>query len=101
MKNVSRYLLAVMAFTVLIGTPSAQTPTYPYNHIHLNVPDPAVASVWYKKNIPGGRRITEAPDRIMYGSTRLMFLRNADRETKRRQRHRSHRFLGAPISTRR
>ena len=77
MKNVSRYLLAAVAFTLLIGTPSAQTPTYPYDHIHLNVPDPAVASVWYEKNIPGGRRITEAPDRIMYGSTRLMFLRNA------------------------
>jgi catechol 2,3-dioxygenase-like lactoylglutathione lyase family enzyme/biotin operon repressor len=77
MKNVSRYLLAAMAFTLFVGTPSAQTPTYPYDHIHLNVPDPAVASVWYEKNIPGGRRITEAPDRIMYGSTRLMFLRNA------------------------
>jgi len=77
MRNVSRYLLSAMAFGLFIGTPSAQTQTYPYDHIHLNVPDPAVASVWYEKNIPGGRRITEAPDRIMYGSTRLMFLRNA------------------------
>ena len=78
MKNVSRYLLGLAAFgCFLIGTPSAQTPTYPYDHIHLNVPDPAVASAWYEKNMPGGRRITEAPDRIMYGSTRLMFLRNA------------------------
>ena len=56
----------------------AQTSTIPYDHIHLNVPDPAVASVWYEKNMTGGRRITEAPDRIMYGSTRLMFLRKAD-----------------------
>ena len=78
MKNVSRYLLGLAVFAYLVaGTPSAQTPTYPYDHIHLNVPDPAVASVWYEKNIPGGRRITEAPDRIMYGSTRLMFLRSA------------------------
>jgi catechol 2,3-dioxygenase-like lactoylglutathione lyase family enzyme len=82
MKNASQYffkgltLAATFGF-FLIGTPSAQTPTYPYDHIHLNVPDPAVASVWYEKNIPGGRRITEAPDRIMYGSTRLMFLRSA------------------------
>jgi catechol 2,3-dioxygenase-like lactoylglutathione lyase family enzyme len=59
------------------GTAAAQTKTLPYDHIHLNVPDPAVASVWYEKNIPGGRRIDEAPDRIMYGSTRLMFLRTA------------------------
>src|SRR4030095_13996228 len=78
MKNVSRYLLGVAAFgCFLIGTPSAQTQTFPYDHIHLNVPATPAASAWYEKNIPGGRRITEAPDRIMYGSTRLMFLRNA------------------------
>jgi catechol 2,3-dioxygenase-like lactoylglutathione lyase family enzyme len=82
MKNASQYFFKGLTLTAtfgffLIGTPSAQTPTYPYDHIHLNVPDPAVASVWYEKNIPGGRRITEAPDRIMYGSTRLMFLRSA------------------------
>ena len=78
MKNVSRYVLGLAVFGLFVaGTPSAQTPTYPYDHIHLNVPDPAAASAWYEKNIPGGRRITEAPDRIMYGSTRLMFLRNA------------------------
>ena len=81
MKHVSRYLLKCLLMTATLGlfvsTPGAQTPTYPYDHIHLNVPDPAVASAWYEKNMPGGRRITEAPDRIMYGSTRLMFLRNA------------------------
>ena len=56
------------------GHADAQTRTLPYDHIHLNVPDPAAASAWYEKNIPGARRITEAPDRLMYGSTRLMFL---------------------------
>ena len=45
----------------------------PYDHIHLNEPA-AEASVWWEKNIPGGRRITEAPDRIMYGAVRMMFL---------------------------
>jgi catechol 2,3-dioxygenase-like lactoylglutathione lyase family enzyme len=45
----------------------------PFDHIHLNEPG-AQASVWWEKNIPGGRRITEAPDRIMYGAVRLMFL---------------------------
>ena len=78
MQNVSRYLLGLAVFGFFVaGTPSAQTQTFPYDHIHLNVPDTAAASAWYEKNIPGGRRITEAPDRIMYGSTRLMFLRNA------------------------
>ena len=77
MKNVSRYLLAVVAFALFIGTPSAQTPapTYPYDHIHLNVPDAAEASAWYEKHM-GGKRITEAPNRLMFGSTRFMFLVN-------------------------
>jgi len=54
---------------------AAQTRTLPYDHIHLNVPDAAAAANWYEKHF-GGRRIDEAPDRIMYGSTRFMFLRN-------------------------
>ena len=54
----------------------AQTPTLPYDHIHLNVPDAAAAANWYEKHF-GGTRITEAPDRLMFGSTRFMFLRNA------------------------
>jgi catechol 2,3-dioxygenase-like lactoylglutathione lyase family enzyme len=50
---------------------------FPYDHIHVNVPDPAAAANWYEKYF-GGRRITEAPDRLMFGSTRFMFLRKAD-----------------------
>jgi len=76
MKNVSRYLISLAAFGALIAAPSAQTATLPYDHIHLNVPDPAVASDWYEKHM-GGKRITEAPNRLMFGSTRFMFLRNA------------------------
>src|SRR5437868_13099057 len=48
--------------------------TIPFDHIHLNEPA-AEASQWWEKNIPGGRRINEAPNRIMYGAVRLMFLR--------------------------
>ena len=51
----------------------AQTKMLPFDHIHLNEPA-AEASQWWEKNIPGGRRITEAPNRIMYGAVRLMFL---------------------------
>jgi catechol 2,3-dioxygenase-like lactoylglutathione lyase family enzyme len=70
---------AFAAVTTLVGAGSsaAQTPTLPYDHIHVNVPDPAAAANWYEKQF-GGRRITEAPDRLMFGSTRLMFLRKAD-----------------------
>lgn len=70
-------LLAAFALSALTQITVATAQTLPYDHIHLNVPDPAAASTWYEKNF-GGRRITEAPDRIMYGSTRLMFLRKAD-----------------------
>jgi len=65
-------VLAVGAF-VMVG--QAQTRTYPYDHIHMLVPDTAAASAWYEKNF-GGRRITEAPDRIMFGAVRLMFIRS-------------------------
>ena len=57
------------------GSGAAQT--FPYDHIHLNVPDPAAAANWYEKYF-GGRRITEAPNRLMFGSTRFMFLPKAN-----------------------
>jgi len=67
----------VLTFSVGIFGGCAAAQTFPYDHIHMNVPDPAAAANWYEKNF-GGRRITEAPDRLMFGSTRLMFLRKAD-----------------------
>lgn len=70
-------VFACWAVGAMAGAAGAQTATLPYDHIHINVPDPAAASAWYEKNF-GGRRISEAPDRIMYGSTRLMFLRKTD-----------------------
>src|SRR5580692_12929040 len=68
----------VMLSTVfLCFAASAAAQTFPYDHIHLNVPDPAAAANWYEKYF-GARRITEAPDRLMFGSTRLLFLKKAD-----------------------
>ena len=70
----ARSLLATVVFAgVFAAAAGAQTPTLPYDHIHLNVPDPAVAADWYEKYF-GGKRGTEAPNRIMFGSTRFMFL---------------------------
>ena len=68
-------VLSTVVLSVLLGTATGQT--FPYDHIHVNVPDPAAAANWYEKNF-GGRRITEAPDRLMFGSTRFMFLKKAD-----------------------
>ena len=74
-------LRTIVLSAVVVGASAplarAQTKTYPYDHIHLNVPDTAAAANWYEKNF-GGKRITEAPDRLMFGSTRFMFLRNAN-----------------------
>src|SRR5579864_7551697 len=70
-----RPLMLSTAFACFALGCAAQT--FPYDHIHVNVPDPAAAANWYEKYF-GGRRITEAPDRLMFGSTRFMFLRKAD-----------------------
>jgi catechol 2,3-dioxygenase-like lactoylglutathione lyase family enzyme len=45
------------------------------DHIHLSVPDQAKAVEWYQKYF-GGTTMTEAPDRLMLGDTRLIFLKN-------------------------
>src|SRR6478735_10133430 len=71
-----RISLTVAALLVVASFPSAQTAAWPYDHVHLLVPDPPAAANWYEKNF-GGKRITEAPDRLMYGSTRFMFLKLA------------------------
>ena len=74
-----RVMLSAAFACFALGTLSsfAAAQTFPYDHIHVNVPDPAAAANWYEKYF-GGRRITEAPDRLMFGSTRFMFLRKAD-----------------------
>ena len=71
-----RDLTALILAAVVTGAAAsarAQPSMLPFDHIHLNEPA-AEASQWWEKNIPGGRRITEAPNRIMYGAVRLMFL---------------------------
>jgi lactoylglutathione lyase len=54
----------------------AQTPILPIvDHIHVNVPDQAKGVEWYQKNF-GGKTLSEAPDRLLFGDTRLIFLKN-------------------------
>ncbi len=58
----------------VVAAASGQTrATLPYDHIHLNEPAEE-ASTWWEAHIDGARRITEAPNRLMYGAVRLMFL---------------------------
>lgn len=73
-------LSLVTAGLLAMGFPAparAQVETMAYDHIHLNVPEPAKAFEWYLKNF-GGKVNDEAPNRIMYGTTRLMFLQKKD-----------------------
>jgi len=72
-------LSALTTYLVLgpvAGAARAQTPTAPYDHVHLGVPNPPEAAAWYEKHF-GGRRLAEGPDRLMIGSTRFTFLRIA------------------------
>jgi len=71
-----RVLSTVIAAMCVSATTAAQTPIMPIvDHIHLNVPDQAKGVEWYQKNF-GGQPTTEAPDRLMFGDTRLIFLKN-------------------------
>ena len=67
--------LASFALAAFAGSAPAQT--FPYDHIHLNVPDPTAAANWYEKYF-GARANPEGPNRLMFGSTRLMFLQKDD-----------------------
>ena len=75
MRRVMLTAFVCCALGPFAGSVAAQT--FPYDHIHLNVPDPAAASKWYEQYF-GARRSAEGPDRLMFGSTRLLFLKKAD-----------------------
>jgi catechol 2,3-dioxygenase-like lactoylglutathione lyase family enzyme len=45
------------------------------DHLHLAVPDQGKAVEWYQKHF-GGQPMTEAPDRLMFGETRVIFQKN-------------------------
>jgi catechol 2,3-dioxygenase-like lactoylglutathione lyase family enzyme len=69
-------LLVALALVAAVPHIHAQTPILPVlDHIHLLVPDQAKGVDWYQKAF-GGEKMTEAPDRLMMGQTRLIFLRN-------------------------
>src|SRR2546425_10019225 len=72
-------MISLMAMAAIAAPAAGQTPVLPIvDHIHLNVPDQAKAVEWYQKYFGGGQPMTEAPDRVMLGDTRLIFLRNAN-----------------------
>lgn len=75
MRNIRKILTqAILLLGLAAGTASAQaTETLLYDHVHMRVPDPQAAAAWYLKHF-GGELIDGRDDRILFGTTRIMFL---------------------------
>jgi len=71
------WLLVLLSMSLFA---QAQSKTYMYDHVHMAVPEPEVAAQWYKDNI-GGEFIDGRTDRLLFGTTRIMFLQG-DAETR-------------------
>lgn len=67
-------LSAALALTA--SRAAAQPKTLPFDHVHLNVPDPAQAVAWYEKYM--GAAPGSAPDRVTFGGTLVIFTKTAD-----------------------
>ena len=72
---ISTLLLALLA---LASPASAQVQTLLYDHVHMAVPDPEAAAQWYHDHI-GGEWVDGRTDRLLFGTTRIMFLRGENR----------------------
>jgi catechol 2,3-dioxygenase-like lactoylglutathione lyase family enzyme len=71
-------LTAFWTFAMLAGATTLSGQTGMRNmvdHIHLAVPDQAKAVDWYRRHF-GGQTTSEAPDRLMFGETRVIFQRS-------------------------
>jgi len=70
------FICVCLGVAALVVRPAAQSTFLPIvDHIHLNVSDQAAAVGWYARNF-GGKRMPESQDRVLFGETRLIFLRN-------------------------
>lgn len=71
-----RSLVALCASLCLLpALATAQVKTLMYDHIHMAVADPQAAAQWYFDNI-GGEFVDGRTDRLLIGTTRVMFLGN-------------------------
>jgi catechol 2,3-dioxygenase-like lactoylglutathione lyase family enzyme len=69
-----RRVILIAALMLAPAGASAQGFRPIFDHIHLAAPDVPAALAWYRQYF-GGEPMTEAPDRLMYGDTRLIFQR--------------------------
>ena len=77
MPVIQRVMMSCAVVLVAAATPAlAQTGmANMVDHIHLAVPDQEKAVAWYAKHF-GGKPTTEAPERLMFGETRVIFQKN-------------------------
>ena len=65
-------LLAASMFLLALALPKAvKAQTFPYDHMHMAVPDPAKAVEWYITNLGAKRGLGE--DRVVFGRTIFAF----------------------------
>jgi len=75
MRTFASSLASVAAAFVVLGAPaSGQVKTLMYDHVHMAVPDPQAAAQWWHDHI-GGEWVDGRTDRLLFGRTRIMFLR--------------------------
>jgi len=79
----TKYLKLVPIFflALVAAAANAQTQSRMYDHVHMAVDDPQAAALWYHDNI-GGEWVDGRTDRLLFGTTRIMFL--SDRGNKRK-----------------
>jgi lactoylglutathione lyase len=65
--------ISFLAVVLAVSPAAAQTPTALYDHVHMSVPNPQVAAQWYFDHI-GGEWVDGRDDRLLFGTTRIMFL---------------------------
>lgn len=70
------FCLCVLGLAI-VETPAAAQTGFAniVDHIHLAAPDQAAAVKWYRQHF-GGETMTEAPDRLLFGETRVIVQRN-------------------------
>jgi lactoylglutathione lyase len=71
--NGSLRVVFALAATAISVPVSAQGQTALYDHVHMAVPNPQTAARWYHDHI-GGEFIDGRDDRLLFGTTRIMFL---------------------------
>ena len=77
-----RVIQRVMTFSAVVlcacATPALAQPAFVnmVDHIHLAAPDQGKAVEWYRKHFGGQPMTAEAPERLMFGETRIIFQKN-------------------------